>query len=254
MPFYLSPTYPCPYLPGQTAQTQIWASFHSQTTQSHHVPMSTYGALTQAGFRRSGDQVYRPQCPQCQACVPLRLIVDRFQATRAQRRAWAAHQDLQAHVGPLTVQAQDYALYRAYQGARHARSPMAEDSMADYESFIMESPVDSCLVRFQEAWPHSKRERERETQAQDHALRMVSVIDILPDGLSAVYTFYDPAPSHSYGTFGILWQIEYARQLGLPFVYLGYWIKENPQMAYKARFHAHEIFINGRWETTHPPG
>jgi arginyl-tRNA--protein-N-Asp/Glu arginylyltransferase len=250
MPFYITEPYTCPYLPGKTAKTQVWLPSQGYDTQSAmqsaHVSAQGYGHLLRAGFRRSGDQIYRPQCPNCQACVPVRIGVDCFVPNRNQQRAWRRyHEQLQAEIGSASIEVnasasqvqEDYHLYQSYQKARHPQSSMARDDLAAYQDFMTTSSVDSCVVRFKNDSPNGVS-----------TLCMVSLIDIVDDGLSAVYTFYDPSPGQSYGTFGILWQIAYTRQLGLPFVYLGYWIADNPQMAYKAHFTPHEVYTEGRWE------
>jgi arginyl-tRNA--protein-N-Asp/Glu arginylyltransferase len=265
MPFYTSEPYTCPYLPGQTARTQVWLPSHGYDAQSARLPGQRYGDLLRAGFRRSGDQIYRPACPSCQACIPLRIQVDLFVPNRSQQRAWNRYQQhLQAEIAyphtdadadadaasypdsdknpststSIALVQEEYQLYQTYQKARHSNGSMAKDDVTAYQDFITTSSVDSYLVRFKS---HSTEGATR--------LCMVSIMDIISDGLSAVYTFYDPSPGQSYGTFGILWQIAHARQLGLPFVYLGYWISANPQMAYKANFIPHEIYLGGRWQT-----
>lgn len=224
--FHTTQSYPCSYFPERSARSQV-------ATPDHLVDARIYEKLIRVGFRRSGCFTYRPDCDNCQACIPARINVNQFSPNRSQRRTWKRHQQIIATPQALTFNPEHFALYQRYQSMRHNLGGMDHDNREQYQHFLLQSNVDTELIEFH----------------MDEQLRMVSIIDKLIDGLSAVYTFYDPEILNtSFGTYNILWQIEQCRELNLPYVYLGYWIKENRKMSYKANFQPLEVFIDNQWQ------
>lgn len=222
---YGTGTHACAYLPERTAATQF---------VDPHSPLSTgaYSVLIDQGFRRSGQYLYRPDCPGCNACQSLRIPVGEMQLRRRHRRCLRRSADLQVRRAPAGYDQDHFALYRKYVSARHAGGEMDDPDPRKYLEFLTAPWCDTGFYEF--------RRGDR--------LLAVSVVDELPAGLSAVYTFFDPdEAARGLGQLAILWLYQYAARLGLPYLYLGYWIAECQKMAYKAEFRPHEVYRGERW-------
>ena len=220
----LSTEHDCSYLPGQSARHLV--------ADPLLVDNQVYSHLATLGFRRSGDHIYRPHCSGCKACLSLRVRAQAFRLDRSQRRTWKRNQDLQVYRLRPVFEFEHYHLFSRYLHARHPGGGMEDSSPESYLSFITASWSDTVLYEFR----------------RNAGLLAVAIVDRLDNGLSAVYTFFDPAESaRSLGTYTILWQLAEARRLGLEWVYLGYWVQECPKMAYKVKFRPHQVFVGGRW-------
>jgi len=222
---FLSMPHPCSYLPGRTA-TSLFLD-PRQPLDSRQ-----YAGFMRLGFRRSGDLVYRPHCRACNACIPVRIPVGRFRPDRGQRRIWKRNQELSVIARPPLYSAEHFELYKRYQAARHPGGGMDDPDPKKYINFLASQHIHTVFY---------------EIRLQKKLLG-VAITDILPDGLSAVYTFFDPDEKRrALGVFAVLWQVAQAAERQLPWLYLGYWIKECSKMAYKGSYHPLEIFHNGRW-------
>lgn len=224
--FYASAEHPCSYLAGKQAVT-LFAD--PKATLSPEL----YSALSDLGFRRSGEYVYAPRCPGCQACLPARVPIKTFQPDRSQRRNWRRNQDLEVQLLPAHFSDETFALYQRYIQSRHPDGSMATPDHEQANRY------------FSSCWA--------ETRFAVFSLKgktlAIAVIDILEQGLSAVYTFFDPAEhKRGLGVFAVLWMIEETRRRGLPYLYLGYLIQESPKMAYKAQYRPLEVLRDGQWQ------
>ncbi|RJQ48220.1 MAG: arginyltransferase [Gammaproteobacteria bacterium] len=228
--FYLTRPHPCSYLPGREAST-LFADPEAL------VSGRDYGALLARGFRRSGKLFYRPHCALCDACIPLRVPVAEFKPRRSQRRVLRLNRDVAVQRSGAVFNDEHFRLYKRYMTARHCAAGDAIGSQ-DYQDFLLHPPEIDCAL-------YEMRVERR--------LLAVALVDRVPQGLSAVYTFYDPAETHrSLGVYAVLWQIREAQRLGLPWVYLGYWIKQCARMSYKDQYRPCEIYRQGRWRRLEP--
>lgn len=225
--FYRSLLHPCPYLPGRFERRVL--------TDLADLPDPTpaFGHLTSAGFRRSLSIAYRPVCPTCTACVPVRIPVGRFQPSTTQRRLVRRNVDLSVALEASIATDEQYALFQHYQASRHAGGDMATMAMSDYRSMVEDSPVDTALLTL---------------RTQTGALVAVCLVDRSDDGLSAVYSFFDcQDPSRSLGAHLILALVNVCRASGLDYVYLGYWIEGSAKMQYKSRYRPLQRLDDDGW-------
>ena len=225
LPLIVTPVHECGYLSERSART----AFVDPSAPKNPELLSL---LSGHGFRRSGAQIYRPLCPQCQACVALRIPVREFRPRRQQRRVWRHNQDLEVIEQDDRFREEHYHLYRRYVAMRHPGGSMDGATTGEYHSFLRGTWAETVFFEIR----------------LGPRLLAVAVSDRLLDALSAVYTFYDPEfEARSLGTYCILWQIEAARRAGHEWLYLGYWIAECRKMRYKEHFRPHERFIHGAW-------
>ncbi len=226
MDFYKTPAHRCGYLPNRYS-VNIFADPNIQITTR------TYSWLIDYGFRRNGNHLYRPQCPHCSACVPTRVCVNKFKPNRSQQRTLRLNQDVTAQVLPKDFYKEHYDLYKKYLHARHTDSPMDQSTIDDYREFILGTWSNTKFLEFR----------------LNKKLICVGVFDVLPQGLSAVYSFYDINFSkRGLGTLAILKLIEEAAIRKLPYLYLGYWIKACDKMSYKTNFKPIQGYVNNNWQ------
>jgi arginyl-tRNA--protein-N-Asp/Glu arginylyltransferase len=225
--FFSTELAPCPYLPGRAERRLVTSLDRADADDRHE-------RLMQAGFRRAQRFAYRPACPGCRACVPVRIPVARFAMSRGWRRILRRNADLVARERPLLATEEQFALFSRYLAGRHAEGGMSAMSWADYRAMIDDSPVAGLVAEWRRA---------------DGSLIAVSLTDRSASGLSGVYKFFDPDEGRrSLGSLIVLWHVERARELQLPFVYLGYWIADSAKMAYKARFRPLEQLTAAGWQ------
>lgn len=223
--FYATQPHPCSYLPEEQATTLF-------LDPSQPMDMSVYAELSEMGFRRSGEHLYRPHCQQCSACIPARIPARDFQPNRQQRRILKRNEDLQVQAVRPVFSEEHYALYARYIERRHADGDMYPPSREQFSTFLVRELPCSFFYEFRLAG----------------RLLAIAVTDVLPNGMSAIYTFYDPDEERrSLGRFAILWQIGETARRNLDAVYLGYWIKNCRKMNYKTQYRPIELFVNQRW-------
>jgi leucyl-tRNA---protein transferase len=220
---FLTAAMPCPYLPGKQERKLFTHLTGRRASSLHHL-------LSENGFRRSQNLIYRPACEGCNACQSVRIVAREFTPSGRFRRVMGKNSDLSVNVRPPTATSEQYDLFKRYLEARHSGGGMNQMSFLDYEYMVEDTPVQSVLVEY---------------RLRDHPgepLVAVALTDVMTDGLSMVYSFYDPDLAHrSLGTFLILDHIDQVRSAGLGYVYLGYWVKDSPKMAYKAEYRPLEV-------------
>ena len=224
--FAVTQEHECSYLDGKEAITLF-------VDPNYPIVMKQYSQLAQLGFRRSGENVYRPHCNDCGLCIPVRVPVDEFKENRSQRRNKSLNNDLTMTIKEATYDNEHYDLYRKYMKGRHAGGGMDKDEPESYETLIKADWCTSKLLEFR----------------LDNILVMVAVIDCFDDGISAVYTFFEPSLSkRGLGIFGVLSEIEYAQSLNLEWLYLGYWNPQTNKMSYKSNYQPIEFFDGQEWQ------
>jgi len=235
--FFLTAPSPCPYLPGQMERKVFTHLVGEKASALNEI-------LTQGGFRRSQNIAYRPACEACKACVSIRVPVDQFVTTRSFRRVLEKNGDLIGTRVDAAPTSEQYSLFRAYLDARHSQGGMADMTVLDYAMMVEDTHVDTMLVEYRFRGPDSAI-----TGQGEGPLIATALTDLLSDGLSMVYSFYEPdLIDRSLGTLMILDHIRRARRMGLPYVYLGYWVDGSKKMAYKARFKPQEHLGPRGWE------
>lgn len=221
--FFLTTESDCPYLAGRK-ERKLFTHLSGRRAQTMHAVLSDHG------FRRSQNLIYRPACDSCAACQSARIVVARFAPSRSQKRIRSVNRDVSAIAGPPNATAEQYDLFRRYLCSRHAGGGMTQMSFVDYEYMVEDTPVETTVIEY------------RLESAAGRPLIAVALTDHMPDGLSMVYSFFDPGlDGRGLGNFMILEHIARAAETGLAYVYLGYWVKNSPKMAYKARFGPLEV-------------
>ena len=237
--FYVTAPQPCPYLKGRF-ERKLFTALQGEGAEQLN------DALSKQGFRRSQNVLYRPSCADCSSCLSARIAVDRFAPTKGQKRVIRRNAHLSRKARAPWATEDQFALFRDYLDSRHASGGMADMDLFEFAAMVEETPVRSRLIEYHdpEAPPHDPH----------GGLDAVCLTDVLDDGLSMVYSFFDPAlTSHSLGTYVILDHVALARTMGLPYVYLGYWVPGSHKMGYKSRFSGLEIYHRGTWERLDDP-
>ena len=225
--FYVTAPQPCPYLEGRM-ERKLFTALQGENAETLN------NSLSRQGFRRSQNVLYRPSCTECSACLSARINVARFKPSKSQKRTIRRNTDLSRRATSPWATEDQYDLFRSYLDSRHADGGMADMDVFEFAAMIEETPIRSRVVEY--------------TENDGRDLIGVSLTDVLEDGVSMVYSFYAPdRDSHSLGTYMILDHIEIARDAGLPYVYLGYWVPGSQKMGYKSRFSGLEIYRGGEW-------
>ncbi|WP_209832823.1 arginyltransferase [Ruegeria sp. HKCCE3926] len=231
--FYVTAPQPCPYLDGRM-ERKLFTALQGEGAEQLN------NSLSQQGFRRSQNVLYRPSCTDCAACLSARIDVSAFRRTKSQKRAVKRNGYLQRRATSPWATDEQYELFRRYLDTRHADGGMADMDVFEFAAMIEETPIRSRVVEY--------------ADPETGDLIAVSLTDVLDDGLSMVYSFYDPnLPQNSLGTYMILDHIEIAREAGLPYIYLGYWVPGSPKMGYKAKFSGLEAYVQGEWQKITDP-
>ncbi|MGE3877258.1 MAG: arginyltransferase [Parvibaculaceae bacterium] len=234
--FFITAPAPCPYLTGKFERKVFTHLLNSDAQHLHDT-------LSQGGFRRSQNIAYRPACEGCASCISVRIPVADFRWTRGFRRIWRANRDLATEIVPAKATSEHYSLFRYYIDQRHGEGGMVDMSVLDFTAMVEESYVRTQLVEYR--LPGRVLSGGRMVKGE---LIATALTDVLDDGLSMIYSFYDPdLAARSLGSFMILDHIEQARRLGLSHVYLGYWVSGSGKMSYKARFRPQERLLRDGW-------
>ncbi len=231
--FYVTAPQACPYLEARM-ERKLFTSLQGENAQRLN------DSLSRQGFRRSQNVLYRPSCSECSACLSARIDVARFVPTKSQKRTLRRNAGLTRSAGSPWATDDQYALFRRYLDARHADGGMADMDLFEFASMIEETPVRSRVIEY--------------SKSGDETLAAVSLTDVLEDGVSMVYSFFDPdLNKNSLGTFMILDHIAIAREAGLPYVYLGYWVPGSQKMGYKSGYSGLEVYLDGKWKVVNDP-
>ncbi len=235
--FYVTAPQPCPYLPGRLERKLF-------THLSHDKPHELIDRLLTTGFRRSQNIAYVPYCEGCQACVSVRVLVDEFEPDRSMKRIMARNSRLVARRIPPVPTDEQFRLFRSYIDARHGDGGMADMSQLDFRMMIEDTVIETFLTEYRE-----KPDGATTLAFEEWPLKGVALCDRLSDGISMVYSFFDPSdPAASLGTYMIVEHIAFARRIAQPHLYLGYWIEGSRKMTYKTRFKPQERLGPDRWE------
>ena len=229
IPLVVTEQHPCSYLDKRNSQSAfVHPSFSLNT--------AIYSQLIEQGFRRSGNEVYTPHCPTCSKCIATRLLVNRFIPNRSQKRCIKKNQQTSVIVKPAKFEQAHYDMYMRYQKHKHGDGGMADSSEDDYINFLASRWCNTLFVDF----------------SINEELAAVAIVDLLDNALSAVYTFFEPRFSqYSLGTYAVLWQQKHAKELGLEYVYMGFWIENCRKMSYKIQFQPMQGFIDNEWKNIH---